>query len=183
MLKVGVIGPSFLLNKNKEILQEKNCQVVALNEGRKLKEVDGIIITGWYERHYSFKLNCWREQLERMKKENVVFWGIAHGAVALSKSGRLRLMDCTAIAHSTPLTQIPLEIPSLEHRRFSAYFLSDIRFADLAPNLGVLCRDKKRGPVILRQGNYLASSYVAELTDKTYLYDYWLEMVLSAKMT
>ena len=35
--------------------------------------------------------------------------------------------------------------------------------------------------IVVRQGNYLACSYVAELTPQPYIYNYWLEMVAALK--
>lgn len=183
MLKVGVIGSDFLINKNREILQEKNCQVIALQEEKQLHQVDAVIITGWQEKDYGAKINSWAEELRKMEKENMVMLAIAHGSIAMGQKGRLKLMDYWSTTLSTAPVYLPLEISSLDHVRFTACFLPDIRFTHVAPNLGILCCDKQRGPIILRQGNYLACNYVAELTKKTYLYDYWLEMVLSAKMT
>ena len=182
-MKVGVIGPDFLVNKNRKILEKKDCQVISLQKEKEIKEVDGIIITGWQEKHYSCKINLLSKQLKKMEKENLVIFAIAHGAVAMGQKGRLKLMDYWTVSMPAALSYLPLEISSLDHVRFTACFLSDIRFTKVAPNLGILCCDKQKGPIILRQGNYLACSYAAELTNKTYLYDYWLEMVLSAKMT
>ena len=124
-----------------------------------------------------------QEELRKMEKENMVMLAIAHGSIAMGQKGRLKLMDYWSTTLPAAPAYIPLEISSLDHVRFTACFLPDIRFTHVAPNLGILCYDKQRGPIILRQGNYLACNYVAELTKKTYLYDYWLEMVLSAKMT
>ena len=183
MLNIGIIGPDFLVNKNKEILQEKNCLVIDLQEKKQLRQVDGIIITGWKEKDYEFKIKQWVKELKMIEKEGTVILGIAHGAVAMGQNGRLKLMDYWTKSLPIIPKYLPLEISSLDHVRFTAYFLLDIRFIQVAPNLGILCSDKQYGAVILRQGNYLACSYVAELTNKTYLYDYWLEMVLSAKMT
>lgn len=183
MLTIGVIGPEFLIQKNREILEPKGCKVMALSHSSQLQQMDGMIITGWQAQHYRQQVNRWCRELNQLEQQNMAILAIAHGVVAMGQNGRLKLMDYCTTSRPVGLFTAPLEIPSMDGVRFLAHFLSEIHFQSLAPNLGVLCQDRAHGPVVVRQGDYLACSYVAELTKQTYLYDYWLEMVFSTKIT
>ena len=91
-------------------------------------------------------------------------------------------MDCDITMRSArQLTTASLEMPGYLQNRFTACFLPRIQFKNLAPNLGILCQDQKSNPIVVREGNYLACSYVAELTPQPYIYNYWLEMVAALK--
>ena len=108
--------------------------------------------------------------------------GLAWGAYDLSGSGALKIMDCYAKTRQEDrLTTSVLEIPLLEYRRFNGVFVPNVSFSNIAPNLGILCKESIRGAVLLRQGNFLACSYVGELTPNLIIYEYFLAMIDDAK--
>ena len=70
-----------------------------------------------------------------------------------------------------------MRIPSWEDDRLTAVFGPEVRFSQIAPNLGIVCQTVERGPVVLRQGNYVAAAFVPEETADRAIYRYFLEMV------
>lgn len=181
MLKIGMIGPDFLLQRNQEIFQRQQIKTIFITDAPQLHQIDGLLITGWNYGQYLQPLKRLRNVI-LARQEQLALLGIAAGAAAFGKNGVLPVMDCHITQQSAQqLTTAVLDIPSFAPSRFTAAFLPEVRFSHLAPNLGVLCRDSRRGPVVVRQGNVLACSYAAELTPRLCLYDYWLEMVAALK--
>lgn len=183
MLKIGMIGPTFLLRRNAALFQQhfsQQVQLCATTQQTQQAQLDGLIITGWKRSDYLWQLQ--RFPTLRQQKEQLSLLGIAAGASTLGHGNFFAVMDCTIRLHpANQITTAILEAPAFSADRFTAYFLPDVQFQHLAPNLGVLCQDQKHGPVVVRQGNHLACSYVAELTPQPHLYYYWLEMVNALK--
>lgn len=165
-----------------EIFSNRNdVRAEVVTDGSRLRKLDGLLITGWQESHYLPCLRLMQRELCPCKEQLSVL-GIAHGAAALGHNGFLKVMDFHAKVKSNgQVTGAVLNLPCYDHTRFMACFVPEVTFIEIAPNLGVLCEDRKRGPIILRQGNHLSCSYVAELTKQQFIYDYWLEMVEAMK--
>ncbi len=181
MLKIGMIGPDFLLQRNGEIFQQLQIKQLTVKHAKQLAQIDGLLITGWHSADYRQQLQALQPDIQRRARQLSVL-GIAAGAVPLGRKNFFSVIDCgISLKPSRSLTTAILEMPGFTQDRFTATFLPDVRFHHLAPNLGVLCQDQKRGPVVVRQGNYLACSYVAEFTPRPYIYHYWLEMVAALK--
>lgn len=181
MLKIGLIGPHYLLKRNMEIFQQQQAKAIPVQKEQQLTQIDGLLITGWKPADYNWQLQQLGPALQQALP-HLSLLGIAAGAVCLGHKKYCAVMDCDiALQTGHPLTTATLEMPGVTDYRFTACFLPEVRFTNLAPNLGVLCQDQNRGPVVVRQGNYLACSYVAELTPRPYVYSYWLEMVTALK--
>lgn len=181
MLKIGMIGPDFLLRHNARIFQQQQINATPICTEKQLNQIDGLLITGWKNTDYLWQLQQMRPIIYE-RAQQISLLGIAAGATALGKKGFFSSMDCNVTLRSgRHLTTAILEMPGFTSDRFTACFLPDVRFQNLAPNLGILCQDQKRGPIVIRQGNHLACAYVAELTPQPYLYSYWLEMVAALK--
>jgi 5'-phosphate synthase pdxT subunit len=181
MLKIGMIGPDFLLRRNAEFFQQQQIKSFALQQKKQLAQMDGLLITGWKRSDYLQQLQQLQPELCQRAMQ-ISLLGIAAGAVTLGRQDFFSLMDCRiTLQAARSVTTAVLEMPGYTDNRFTAAFLPEVRFHQLAPNLGVLCQHQKYGPIMVRQGNHLACSYVAELTPQPYLYHYWLEMVAALK--
>lgn len=190
-LQIGLIGHTALLQQN--ILQFQkikqtctdcipgNLTILPIYHAMQIAQLDGLLITGWhYPSVYRRLLPLYNSILNRV--DQLSLWGIASGAAALGQNGLFPVINCTITSHSKPsATTALLALPGYTTERFTGYFIPDIRFSAPAPNLGILCQNQTHGIVAVRQGNHLASSFVAELTTEPYLYQYWLDMVTSLK--
>ena len=181
MLKIGMLGPDYLRKRNGDIFQQQQIKAITVYNEQQLSHIDGLLITGWNTSGYIRPLQRLLPSIQQQLPQLSVF-GIAAGAVSLGRNGPLSAMDCDITMHSArQLTTASLEMPGYLQNRFTACFLPQIQFKNLAPNLGILCQDQKNNPIVVRQGNYLACSYVAELTPQPYIYNYWLDMVAALK--
>ena len=181
MFKIGMIGPDFLLQRNAEIFQQLQIKHITVKHEKQLAQIDGLLITGWKSADYRKQLQQLQPAIQKRARQ-ICLLGIAAGAAPLGQKNFFSVMDCAiSLRPSRSLTTAILEIPGFTTDRFTATFLPDVRFHHLAPNLGILCQDKQYGPVVVRQGNYLACSYVAEFTPQPHIYNYWLEMVAALK--
>lgn len=181
MLQIGMIGPDFLLRRNAEIFRQLQIDQLAVKHAKQLAQLDGLLITGWHRADYLKQLQALQPDLQRRVHQLSVL-GIAAGAVPLGRKNFFSVIDCGISSKpARSPTTATLEMPGFTQDRFTAVFWPDIRFYHLAPNLGVLCQEQRRGPIVVRQGNYLACGYVAEFTPQPYIYHYWLEMVAALK--
>ena len=182
MMTIGLIGPDYLLKHDQEIWQQLKAATIIIKEPNDLAKIDGLMITGWHKKEYYNTLMRTRCYIEAYAKDNLVVMGVALASNTLGQNGILKLMDFTScVRFEEKLSTSVINVPAFEPSRFSAIFSPIVEFNRIAPNLGILCQDKKRGPIILRQGNFLACSYVPELTKNQQLYQYFFDMMLSQK--
>lgn len=190
-LQIGMIGHPALLRYNmvqireaKEeagILSDIHISVIPVYSSVQIAQLDGLLITGWQYPQVFYRIYpLYPSILCRLEEMSV--WGIASGAALLGRNGIFPIIDCAIHSDSgQTLTTSLLELPESTTGRFVGYFVPAIRFLDPAPNLGILCQHQTRGIVAVRQGNHLASSFVAEFSPRCSLYSYWLEMVVRLK--
>ncbi len=181
MLHIGMIGPDFLLQRNHEIFQQQQVDAFAITDSQQIAQIDGLLITGWQPAHYTKQLQQLQFSITQCA-DALSLLGISAGIAALGRNNPLAVMDCDIFCQPAPaFTTAVLEMPGITQQRFPAWFFPQIRFCNLAPCMGILCQHSRHGPVIVRQGNFLACSYVAERTANNAIYHYWLEMVAALK--
>ncbi len=190
MLHIGMIGPPLLLRQNAEIFQQELFQqeqfqppieAFPVRTAQQLAKLDGLLITGQRPEDCAQQLYRLHTALKE-QRDTLSLLGIAAGAAALGENQLLPLLHCQTLCKPTPCYSTSmLEVPCFARNRFAAWFLPEVRFFDLAPCMGVLCQHPHRGPVIIRQGDVLACSYMAEWTAQKEIYQYWLEMVTALK--
>ena len=181
MLHIGMIGPDFLLQRNREIFQQQQVEAFAITNPQQVAQMDGLLITGWRPSHYTKQLHQLQIPIAH-RIDTLSLLGISAGTAALGRNAPLTVMDCDIFCQPAPaFTTAVLEMPGITQQRFSAWFFPQISFCNLAPCMGILCQHSRHGPVIVRQGNFLACSYVAERTANKAIYHYWLEMVAALK--
>lgn len=178
-MHIGLIGPEELLAKNIGIFEALGHQAAALTEPAQLAVIDGLMITAWRSEDLR-RLKRLRRAIKEQKRLGIM--GAALGAYALGQNGYLALMDHRTYfrEEEQPRTAI-LTVPSWENHRMAVVFQPEIRFDHIAPNLGILCRLREQGPIVLRQGNYLAVSFAPEEMKDRAIYCYFLDMLGRAK--
>lgn len=177
---IGIIGSDYLQRQNSEKLKPLGLRTCPLKQEEEIKNLQGLIISAWRKKDILI-LNKWKEAIRSAAKANLVIMGIGFGAFALGKNGALALMDYQSRCNGRQKTsQGLLTVPSWSNQRFCAVFGPEITFFNIAPNLGIITKDNKRGPVLLRQGNFLASSFFPELTKNDNIYLYFAQMIRNA---
>ena len=186
-LQIGMIGHTTLLRQNvirfRQIQEHYPFRIISfpIYRSMQIAQLDGLLITGWQQQNLYHQIFPLQTAIQN-HLESLSLWGIASGASMLGRNGIIPAIDCTITSHCghTISTSI-LEFPGCTSGRFVGYFIPEIRFTSPAPNLGILCQNGSHGIIAVRQGNYLASSFAAELSSELSLYRYWLEMVVSLK--
>lgn len=190
-LQIGMIGSSALLRYNMMQLKEAQKRSVLLSNIQismfpiysevQVAQLDGLLITGWqYPQIFRKLYPLYHSISDRL--EELSLWGIASGAAFMGRNGIFPVIDCAIHSDSgQAVTTSLLELPDDMATRFVGYFIPEVQFSALAPNLGILCQNQTHGVIAVRQGNHLASSFVAEFTPQCALYSYWLEMVARLK--
>lgn len=174
-MRIGFIGSEALGEKDQAIFAQLGQQVELLNRPERLSAVDGLWLSMMHTEELHL-LHNWRQALRC--RTDLAVMGAALGAYALGQNGPLGLMDYrTCFREEHHLTAELLRIPSWEDHRLTAVFGPEVRFQQIAPNLGIVCQTDERGPVILRQGNFLAAAFLPEETADRAIYRYFLEMV------
>lgn len=83
------------------------------------------------------------------------------GSLFLDKA-HSRLLSALVETHTAPNTAELISVPSWDDAHLLAHFSGGIYFSDIAPNIAVLAQTKRRGALILRQGNVLALSFISQ---------------------
>ena len=174
-MRIGLIGPAALREKDQTVFGQLGQQTEILTQPEQLAAVDGLWLSAVRAEDLRFLYN-WRQVIR--SRTDLAVMGAALGACALGQNGPLGLMDYRACCREEHhLTAELLRIPSWEDHRLTAVFGPEVRFQQIAPNLGIVCQTVERGPVVLRQGNFLAASFLPEETADRATYHYFLEMV------
>ena len=194
-LQIGMMGHTVLIQQNllrfQQIQQEwspvTSIQIIAapINRETRLQDLDGLLITGLCCPSLQKRFWPLYAKMAGMHTcETLSLWGNAAGAALLGNNQCVSAIDCNITCKdSTRVTTSVLELPGNDHiaNRFTAYFLPKINFVNPAPNIGILCLDTCHGIQAVRQGNHLATGFVAELTPQPYIYHYWLNMLIDLK--
>ena len=174
-MRIGFIGSAALGEKDRAVFAQLGQQLEVLTQPEQLAAVEGV----WHSLVRTEELRPlynWRQAIRC--RTDLAVMGAALGAYALGQNGPLGLMDYRACCREEHhLTAELLRIPSWEDHRLTAVFGPEVRFQQIAPNLGIVCQTIERGPVVLRQGNFLAASFLPEETADRAIYRYFLEMV------
>ena len=174
-MRIGLIGSAVLREKDQAVFSQLGQQTEQVTQPEQLAALDGLWLAAVHAEELRFLYN-WRQALH--SQTDLAVMGAALGAYALGQNGPLGLMDYRACYREEHhLTAELLRIPSWEDHRLTAVFGPEVRFQQIAPNLGIVCQTIERGPIILRQGNFLAASFLPEETADRAIYHYFLEMV------
>ena len=174
-MRIGIIGQVTLTHKSQMIFAKLGQQIYPLRQMEELAYLDGLWISSCQAQILK-DLQHWRQPLQ--KQTHLAIMGAALGAVALGQNGGLAMMDYQArYKEAIHQTAELLRIPSWNDHKLTAVFGPEIYFEQIAPNLGILCQTAERGPIILRQGNFLAASFIPEESPDQSIYHYFLEMV------
>lgn len=179
IMRIGFMGQKALLFKNQTIFAKLGHQICYTERPEELAQLDGLWLSTCQTKEWA-KWQTWRPIFQNQPQ--LAIMGAVLGAVALAQNGPLALMDYQANYTETARhTAELLRIPSWNDHRLTAIFGPKIHFEQIAPNLGVICQTADRGPIILRQGNFLAVSFIPEETPDWSIYHYFLEMARKSK--
>lgn len=179
-MQIGFLGPAELLAKNKTILSRLGHDLSPVTAPAQLAQLDGLIVSA---RHAGELTQLYRLRRAIKEQKRLAVMGAALGAYALGQNGPLALMNYQTYYREEEKERFAMvQVPSWDNHRMTAVFHSRLRFVHIAPNLGIVCQSKELGPIVLRQGNYVAASFTPEEMKDWAIYRYFLEMTARAQI-
>ncbi len=179
-MNIGLLGADDLCKRNEIIFSEIDCETLLIHKETDLEQIDGLWLSAWRPMQLARLLPLQKTLAQEMRKGLTI---AASGAAScfLGQNGSLKLMNYKSYFRpQKTMTYRLLNVPSWPKQRFCAAFGAEIRFFALAPNLGIISKDTK-GPVIIRQGNFLACSFLPEWTKEQEIYHYFRLMTNSSR--
>ena len=157
---IGLAGNTILIKQKLHILSALGFDCLILDENADWQAIDGLILSGT-------SLADWSEHAQitaclqdpRWRNQPILAEGL--GSLFLDKA-HSRLLSALVETHTAPNTAELISVPSWDDAHLIAHFSGGIYFSDIAPNIAVLAQTKRRGALILRQGNVLALSFISQ---------------------
>ena len=56
MLKIGLIGPDFLLQRDEIVFRQQQIETVRIQDSAQMRQIDGLLLTGWKSSDYLHSL-------------------------------------------------------------------------------------------------------------------------------
>ena len=174
-MKIGRLGAEELLSYDAAHLAQWGLECIALREIAQIFAVDGLMLSGEFPEQLMLS-RAWCNEILRAAKQDLPIWGCGYGAYLLTKGKPLSVLDCQGwFAPSNRESVLFLTVPLWEER-FAVRFFQHVHLEQPAPNLAVLAKVKNQ-PVILRQGNVLACTFLPSQANDSGIYGYFAEMV------
>ena len=186
-MRIGVLGLQGDFREHVEMLQSMGVETLVVKLPEDLDLVDALIIPGGESTTMGRIMENvgMREPLVERIRGGMPVYGTCAGMILLSEEvlgydqpllGVLKVkVERNAYGRQIESLEVDIEVEGFE-RPFRAVFIRAPRIAEMDPGVKVLARYKE-DPVLVRQGNILASSFHPELTMDTRIHRYFLEMV------
>ncbi|MGI8915986.1 MAG: pyridoxal 5'-phosphate synthase glutaminase subunit PdxT [Chloroflexota bacterium] len=182
---IGVLALQGAFIEHEQMLQRLGVAVRRVTLPQHLEGLDGLIIPGGESTTIGKLMVEWKllEPLRAFGRSGAAIFGSCAGAIVLARDvGReqplLGLMDLqvarNAFGRQIESFQSELQVPVLGERPFPGVFIRAPKISAVGPGVAALCTLADGSIVAAQQGNLLAVSFHAELTDDTRLHEYFL---------
>ena len=179
MMQIGFMGNRELFEKNREIFYKLKIECKNITSAEELQAIDGLMISSLGGEGIEVVKKMYRE-IRNYGEKDTPIWGIGYGGYLLTDKN-LALIDCHGrFRRRKSLKTSIISVPSWQER-FAVNFYGKIELVNVAPNIAILC-EEKQSPIILRQGNVLACTYMAELCKNKSIYAYFAQMLCDGFM-
>ena len=173
---IGISGRRQFGEKHWQELSGMGYECLWVQKAADLEGLDGLILSGLDSRDWpglAQLINALRAPVWRQRPLLADGWG-CH----LLAKNQSALMDCSLSSRLSGRYSAELVLaPSWETERLVAVFAGEMIFSDIAPNIAVLAHNKRRGAVLLRQGNTLACGFLTACTKNKEIYRYFGRML------
>ncbi len=187
-LRIGVLGLQGDFREHVETLRLMGVETLVVKLPEDLELVDGLIIPGGESTtmgRIMVEMGM-KELLKEKIKNGMPVFGTCAGMILLSKKVEgyeqplLEVLDVeierNAYGRQVESFEVDINIPELGDRPFRAIFIRAPKIKKLGEGVEVLA-SYDGDPVLVRQGNILASSFHPELTQDTRIHEYFIRMV------
>ena len=187
-MRIGVLGLQGDFREHVETLRMMGVETLVVKLPEDLELIDGLIIPGGESTtmgRIMVEVGL-KEPLREKIEEGMPVFGTCAGMILLSKRVEgyeqplLEVLDVeierNAYGRQVESFEVDIEIPELGDRPFRAIFIRAPKIKKLGEGVEVLA-EYDGDPVLVRQGNILASSFHPELTQDTRVHEYFMRMV------
>lgn len=169
---IGLAGRRQFGEQHRQEMQALGIDCQWVSSPNDLDNFDGLILSGLVSSDWP-DLPDWINRLKDPLWQQRPLFADGWACSILSKS-KTALMDYHYSVHKRDkYTAELISAPSWETERLVAVFSGFATFHDIAPNIAVLAHNKRRGAVVLRQGNALACTFLAACTKNKEIYRYF----------
>ncbi len=187
-MKIGILGLQGDFREHVEMLQSMGVETLVVKLPEDLDLVDGLIIPGGESTTMGRIMENvgMKDVLADKIKSGLPVYGTCAGMILLSKrvvgfdQPLLGVLDVeierNAYGRQVESFEVDITIDVLKGRPFRAVFIRAPRVVKMGEGVEVLA-EYDGDPVLLKQGNILASSFHPELTLDTRIHDYFIKMV------
>lgn len=192
---IGILAFQGSVEEHEYALEELDANPYLVRSVADLNEVDALIIPGGESTTLGVLLKD-NPLLEKIKKrviEGMPVYGTCMGLILLAKEvtkGSLKnqpifgLLDVkierNAYGRQRESFETIISIPRVSAPQYNAVFIRAPRITYTGPGVDVL-GSYDNAPVLVQEGNILASSFHPELTDDLRIHKYFLQMIKKSK--
>ena len=185
-ISVGVLAIQGSVEEHVAMLRRLNVDPVLVKNSADVEKIDGLIIPGGESttigklmKKYGLDKAIRKRTRYPVPHTPLVVWGTCAGAILMSNVLRLMNIKAERNAYGRQIDsfETAISIPALGKKKVPAIF---IRAPRLAPQHGhnvKILAQYQGSPVMLRQGNFLATAFHPELTADTRVHEYFLSMI------
>ncbi|MFC1599955.1 pyridoxal 5'-phosphate synthase glutaminase subunit PdxT [Patescibacteria group bacterium] len=168
-LKIGVLALQGAFAEHVDILTNIGVQTREVRVKDDLNGLDGLVIPGGE----STTMNLLIGEIKKAMKKLPIF-GTCAGAIILAQN--FMDIEVERNAYGSQLDSFEDDFQVLGHN-FHGIFIRAPKITKVGPDVEVLAENSKDEIVLVREKNYLASTFHPELTEDTKIHEYFLEMI------
>ncbi len=193
--KIGIFAIQGDFEKHYEVFDGLGAEVFYVKLPEEFEGIDGLVLPGGESPTMSRLINTYglREAFEGLKKRDVPVFGTCAGAILLAKNVidapenfSLGMMDITiarnAYGRQRESFESEIEINwNGKQKKITGVFIRAPKILELGDGVEVIGKLENGDPVLVRQGNLLASTFHPELTDDFTVPEIFMEIVEAFK--
>ncbi len=191
-MKIGVLGMQGDIEEHLATLEKLNVDAFRVKSSKALDMIDGLIIPGGESTTMLrlLKLTGLFEKLKNMIQKGLPVYGTCAGMILLSKKivshaeqDSLNILDISVnrngYGRQVESFEADLSIPLLGNKPFRAIFIRAPLIVKMGKDIEILA-SYDGSPVMVRNGNVMASSFHPELSGDLRIHELFLRMVKNA---
>ncbi len=180
---VGVLDIQGSVEEHLAVLRRLGVEAREIKTVRDLDDVAGLIIPGGESTTIGKLMKAYGLDkaihvravgTSKARGKPLTVWGTCAGAILLAKDMHLSLKR-NAYGRQVDSFETELEIPALGTRPVPAIFIRAPIIKKASPKAKILA-EYQGSPVMVREGNFLATTFHPELTDDTRVHEYFLSL-------
>jgi 5'-phosphate synthase pdxT subunit len=190
-MRIGVLALQGDVVEHVSALEESGVEALEVKSQGDLDGIDGLIIPGGESTTVMKLLDRFglAEPVVARTRDGMPLWGTCMGMIVVARDvtgtqqPTLGLMDISvrrnAFGRQNESAEVPLAIPELGGKDFPAVYIRAPWVERAGPSVQTLAQ-RAGHPVMVRQGNILATAFHPELSGDGRVHEYFMRMVREA---